>query len=235
MGQSERARRSIGVLTVILLGITGCTVAGGGGAGESGHGLRIQPEASASAMAPGGLDHLSLTSGDAAGYSIGVLDGAAQVHRSDVVADEVCRALAYVLAGAAPGSPASTSVRRALGKKSETVVALASYTDSRAVGILTDLSTAADACPSGFDLTVRGQERHVTKVSRALAPPGTDQAMAFDMTVETGGTKEHAQVIVVRKGSTIGIFSSSPAGAAKPPANFAVPAPVVEAQLIKLG
>ncbi|MEV0749553.1 hypothetical protein AB0I75_30790 [Streptomyces sp. NPDC050273] len=40
-------------------------------------------------MPSGGLDHLSLASGDAAGFAIGALDGAAQVHPSDVVADEV--------------------------------------------------------------------------------------------------------------------------------------------------
>lgn len=229
--------RAVGLLTAALLA-TGCSVAGGGGAGESGHGLRIQPEASPSGVSPTALGSVALTPKDLAGHTVHVLAEKDQVRRGDIAVSNACRPLATALSGAVPDDASSVAVRRVADDASVTTVTLASLPGDKAVGFLTELSVAADVCADGFALTIGSRNHHVVRVERALAPPGTDQAMAFDMTVESSGVRAPAHVIVVRKGPLIGTFAASPvkAGeAATDSADVATPHAVVDAQLIKLG
>ncbi|MFJ9585522.1 hypothetical protein [Streptomyces acidicola] len=120
-----------------------------------------------------------------------------------------------------------------MGEKAAVTVVLAEYAGEQAQGALDDLSTAVAECADGFAVTVNGEERKVGKVAPEIAPDGADQAMGLGAVVELGGVKTPVKVVVLRKGATVGYISAVPTD--KGDRDFAVPAAVIDAQLVKLG
>ncbi|MGV9315387.1 hypothetical protein ACWDR0_24860 [Streptomyces sp. NPDC003691] len=217
-------------LAVALL--TGCTGSGGGG-GDGDFRVAAQP----SPEAAGAPSALALGGGKVAGYSVGVPAAAERIAPGDVRPEpRECAALAYAVAGTAAGKPRASESRRATGKGVTTVVTIASYDgESGAVAALEQVSAAAEVCAAGFTFAVKGERREVTAVTRTLAPPGTDQAMAFTTTASTAGAQVPVEVVVVRTGSRAGWFTAAPAPGTKPGKGAAgVPKEVVDAQVAKL-
>ncbi|MGW0859648.1 hypothetical protein, partial [Streptomyces sp. NPDC002690] len=79
----------------------------------------------------------------------------------------------------------------------------------------------------------------VTAATRELAPPGADQAMGFGITQRVegaDGTDTPEKIAVMRRGSTIALFTTTVAATegTKAPKGLAVPLAVVETQSVSL-
>ncbi|MFJ8233562.1 hypothetical protein ACIQ9E_26950 [Streptomyces sp. NPDC094448] len=223
-------RAGAGVLLAVAL-LTGCTGSGGGGDGDFRVAAQPSPEAAGAPSA------LAIGDVKVAGYTVGEPASAERIAPADVRPEpRKCAALAYAVAGTAAGKPRATESRRAAGKGITTLLTVASYDgDGGAVAALEEVSAAAEACAAGFTFTVKGTTREVAAVTRALAPPGTDQAMAFTAMAGTAGATAPVQVVVVRKGSRVGWFTAAPTTGTKPgKGTVEVPEEVVNAQLAKL-
>ncbi|WP_236242879.1 hypothetical protein [Streptomyces sp. CC228A] len=227
---------SAGVRVVAVVGLVllaGCTAVGsGGGLEPAGPRLRAQAEPSQEAVSTAGLGALALAGGDVAGHTVREPAPDERVEQRDVEAEGPCRALAYVLAGTAAGTPSATTARRVVGSGTTTSVLLAAQEGqdvNAAQAAVAAVNQAADDCAGGFAYRLRGQEQRIAGVTREVAPRGADQAVAFGVRVEQDGTRGYGRVIVLRKGSSIAYLSALGTGG-----NAAVPAEVVEAQLVKL-
>lgn len=218
-----RRSRVSAVLVLSLSAVTGCTVTGNSASGSSGSGLKTRAESSPTPASGGSLTRV-------AGYAVKEPSAEERVEQRAVKTDDACEPLAYAMSGAAVGKPESAEVRQAVGGGTATTVALAVYEGEHAQEAMAALSDAADDCAKGFPLSVGREEQRVTKVVRELAPQGTDQAMAFEVTAEQGVVK----VVVFRKGGTVGYFSTVSTAAAGVGKAFTVPAAVIEAQLLNI-
>ncbi|OII65495.1 hypothetical protein BJP40_16625 [Streptomyces sp. CC53] len=228
---------SAGVRASALLGlalVTGCTAVGsGGGLEPAGPRLRAQAEPSREAVSTGGLAALTLAQGDVAGHTVREPAPDERVEQRDVEADGPCRALAHVLAGAAAGDPSGATARRVVGSGTATSVLLATHEGQGGVDAaqasVAAVNRAADECAGGFAYRLGDREQRITEVTREVAPRGADQAVAFGVRMEKSGTPARGRVILLRKGSSIAYIT-----ALGTDRSAAVPAEVVEAQLVKL-
>ncbi|MER6102546.1 hypothetical protein ABT115_09485 [Streptomyces sp. NPDC001832] len=224
-----------GALSAALLVLaTACSVAGGGGAGSVEYDLRSGVAASPAATGPVGLAAKALKRDSVPGLTVTTPTGKDAPKAKDVRAERACRPLARAAVGVAVGDPEDTVVRRVSDDGLVTTVTLASYKGEDAVDALAELSTAADSCGGGFTLTVVGEEREVTGAVREHAPEGSDQAMGFGLTLRTDGAESAAKVIIMRRGTTVCLFTTTGAGAASAPKDLVVPLTVVETQFVTL-
>ncbi|WP_062645273.1 hypothetical protein [Streptomyces maremycinicus] len=213
-------RRSGGfVLLALCVSLSACDVASGGGGGSADGLLKPTAQPGATARA-GGLGSAALVSRDTSGFTVSTPDGARKVR----VTQDACAPLAYALSGTAVGKPATTVVRKATGEGAEVTVVLAEYASDQAQQAMDAIATALDACASGFTATVDGDEHKVGKVAPELAPEGVDQAMGVGATVTRSGRAAPAKAVILRSGNAIAYLSGTPS----------IPAPVLDAQLVKL-
>ncbi|MCX5396892.1 hypothetical protein [Streptomyces sp. NBC_00102] len=237
-GPAGRRITACAVSAAALVLATGCTVSGSSGGG--GAGIQRQGAPSPAATGPGGLGAKALKTDSVPGATVTTPTGAQAPRPKDVQADKPCGPLARAVAGTALGAPKDTVVRRVTGEGLVTTVTLALYQDEeKATAAMTALSDAADACAHGFTLKVSGTEHQVTAAARELAPPGADQAMGFGITRRTGrsGTETTEKIAVMRRGSTIALFTTTAdtaKGTAKAPTDLAVPPAVVDTQSVAL-
>ncbi|KPI04196.1 hypothetical protein OK074_4723 [Actinobacteria bacterium OK074] len=228
----------VAVLLLCLIPVTGCNSVSGGGGNGTGDGLNLKavPQASVSrAVAQEQeADAVALQVRDADGFVVSVPAGRDVVRQRAVqVSDDACAPVAFALAGAAVGKPASTVVRHATGDGADVTVVLAFYDAERAPAAMDALAAALDTCADGFTVTVDGQERRVSDLVPELAPQGADQAMALGGFSVTGDeTKVPVEVVVFREGPTVGYLRAVPQGRAAG-RDFGVPAAIVQAQLAK--
>ncbi|WP_405688826.1 hypothetical protein [Streptomyces sp. NBC_00057] len=234
-GPAARRGTAAALSAATLVLATACSVAGGGGAGSPSYGLQRGAAASPAATGPAGLAGKALKSDSVPGAKVTTPTDKEVPKADDVEADQTCRPLARAVAGTALGGPEDTVVRRVSGDGLVTTVTLASYKEEEgAVDALARLSTAADSCGQGFTMKVAGKERQVTGAVRELAPQGADQAMGFGVTLRTDGSEFAQKVIVMRRGATVSLFTTTAAGASASPKDLAVPPAVVDTQFAAL-
>ncbi|MET9482679.1 hypothetical protein [Streptomyces sp. NPDC006638] len=223
----------------VLVLVTSCTGADDGGPDGSRTGVprdvAVSPADSPSATGPAGLAAKALKDGSVPRTKITVPSNVEAPKAGDVTSDDLCGPLARAAAGAALGSPEDTVVRRITGNGLVTTVTLASYGNERkAVDSLTGLSAAADDCTGGFTFRAAGREHQVTSAVRELAPQGADQAMGIGLTERAGTGKKARKVVVMRRGATVAVFTTTATGKATPPGGPAVPPEVVGRQVVAL-
>ncbi|AZM90634.1 MULTISPECIES: hypothetical protein [Streptomyces] len=110
-----------------------------------------------------------------------------------------------------------------------TVVTLGSYAGNAAVRHFAEVRAAGEACTDGYSATVGGETVKVTRVVPHAAHGG-DEAVGYTVETEQDGEHHATELVVVRKGGTL---ANLVAGRTSGEAELA--APVVEAQLVKLG
>ncbi|MGW2279316.1 hypothetical protein [Streptomyces sp. NPDC001770] len=234
-GTAARRVTACAVSAAALLLAAGCSVSGSNGGGG---GLQRQGAPSPAPTGVGGLKAKALKTGSVPGATVTTPTGAQAPRPKDVETDKPCGPLARAVAGTALGSPEDTVLRRVTGDGLTTTVTLTVYQDEeKATAALSALSDAADACTGGFTLKVSGTEHRVTAVTRELAPQGADQAMGFGVARQTTGsdaTDSPEKIAVMRRGSTIALFTTTAADGATAPKDLAVPLAVVETQFVAL-
>ncbi|MEU9334999.1 hypothetical protein AB0D49_17795 [Streptomyces sp. NPDC048290] len=213
-----------GVVLALLL--SGCNAISGGGGGADDL-LRPTPQSSAEVGA-GGLGSLSLASSEVDGFAV---SGSAD-RREVRDAPDDCAPLAQALSGAVVADPESTEARQVTGEGAIVTVVLAGYGDGKASAAMDRLAASTDRCAEGFTVTVDGAEHRFEAALPELAPQGAEQAMALSARVEQGEEKTPVKVVVLRQGNTLAYLSAIPDGVATK--DFAVPPPVIGAQLLKL-
>ncbi|MFF7363226.1 hypothetical protein [Streptomyces sp. NPDC008125] len=235
-GTAARRFTVCAVSAAALVLAAGCSVSGSSSGG--GGGLQRQGAASPAPTDAAGLTAKALKTGSIPGATVTTPTGAQAPRPKDVAADKPCGPLARAVAGTALGSPEDTVFRRVTGDGLTTTVTLTVYQDEeKATAALTALSDAADACTGGFTLKVSGTEHRVTAAARELAPQGADQAMGFGITRRVGeadGTDTPEKVAVMRRGSTVVLFTTTASDGAPAPKDLAVPPAVVETQFVAL-
>ncbi|MEV7727119.1 hypothetical protein AB0P15_20520 [Streptomyces sp. NPDC087917] len=227
---------------------------------RTGTGSGTASGASASAAPRGKSDvelaELLLTEGDLPNHRV---DGQSGDSPLVTVDRPECRALAYAAVGFLPSGktgwarasvvavseelPVDASERlkkqAALdaANSTVTVVTLGSYAGKTAAGHLAELRAAAGACAGGYAATANGEPSvRVTKVTALPAPVGAgpgfdaDEVLAYSVEAESAGEGYETELVVVRHGGTVANFF-----AARLSGQVELPAPVVEAQLAKLG
>ncbi|MFB8773573.1 hypothetical protein [Streptomyces broussonetiae] len=224
----HRRLTGCGLLVCTVLSLTSCTAAsGGGGTGIQDLGLKAGARPSSPALTVTGSGGAALSSGDLKGYTV-TTPAADETHtQQDVrVPEAACASVSYAFAGTVVGEPSAASVRQAAraGGVHTVTVALASYEVPAAETVLETLSASVDSCADGYALTVAGRQWRVTGLARQIAPPGTDQALAFGARIERDGDGVPVNVVVLRQGGAVVYLS----------ATGSVPPEVVQAQLHKL-
>ncbi|MFR9675265.1 hypothetical protein [Streptomyces sp. TR06-5] len=114
-------------------------------------------------------------------------------------------------------------------------VSVATYAGGGAADAMEELRSWTRSCSDGF--TVAGQKQKVGGVSADEPLRGADEAVAFTVNVDIGGEiTPMARYTVYREGGLVAAFQSTNLSALAGEGDSAdAPAPLVEAQLAKLG
>lgn len=195
------------------------------------------PEAKALTAAE--LEKAVLADGDVPKYKITPADAADVSKAADVKADKpACQPLALA-GGLAPiGTVVAGTERIGAGEPTDpanplsgslAAVRLASYDGKGAADALASLKQAASACGSGFVVSDKGEDTVIKSVTPATAVGG-DEAGAWTLVIEDEGETIEAQLVAVRKGSTLVTVQ-----VATFTGKTQVPQDIVDAQLKKLG
>ncbi|MFC5803360.1 hypothetical protein [Streptomyces formicae] len=250
-------RRSAVAASAVSLALLATACGGGQESGDEGKGKTAseQPSASAPAAAKAltaaELEKAVLAQSDVKGHKVTPPGAGDIVEKKDVAVDNpACEVLAHTGAALPNGTPAATVQRKVVSEPEKpadttspdalaaafdvtmTMVALSSYEAMGAEDVLDALTDAGDACAGGFTITTKGEKQKVTKVEKASITAGEDAA-AWTVTSEQGGTAVVTTVTVVRQGSTLASFSSANLGALDKPSPL--PKAVIDAQVAKLG
>ncbi|XUL91237.1 hypothetical protein ACQ86D_35305 [Streptomyces galilaeus] len=93
-------------------------------------------------------------------------------------------------------------------------------------------------CAGGFEYTVAGGDQGQTVEVRKAATPtgldGADEVIAATLTVTVDGANGPMEVVVVRRGGTIGYFPATNLASRATGDTFTLPAALVRAQLTRL-
>lgn len=133
-----------------------------------------------------------------------------------------------------PAADASAvdKLKAAMGalRTTTTFITLSSYDGKGAEEAFASFQKAGTACAGGYSATQAGETAKVVKVAAGAPVQGGDESLAYAVEQNLGGQALNTQVVVVRKGSTLAVFSAvSISGTAEQPTA------VVAAQAKKLG
>ncbi|MFB6524337.1 hypothetical protein [Streptomyces sp. NPDC056401] len=118
----------------------------------------------------------------------------------------------------------------ALRTTTTTFITLSSYDGKGAEEAFASFQKAGTACAGGYSATQAGETAKVLKVAAGAPVQGGDESLAYAVEQNLGGQALNTQVVVVRKASTLAVFSAvSISGTAEQPTA------VVAAQAKKLG
>ncbi|MFE2168648.1 hypothetical protein ACFXB3_26880 [Streptomyces sp. NPDC059447] len=163
-----------------------------------------------------------------------------------------CQTLVSAQSMAPIGTPAGTAGTKAVAKGKEpaadaspeeklkagldalgataTSISLQSYEDNTAMDVLDILKGAGKTCAGGYTGGQGGDSLKITKVAPGAAVTAGDDSVAYTVTGDADGESMSMELVVVRKGSTVAIFSAvSLSGTAEQPKA------VIDAQVKKLG
>lgn len=214
------------------------------------------------ALSTAQLKQRILAQGEVDGYKVNAIGEAPPARSRIRASDGKCRPLAYVLAGLAPADAATeigrtvredkkdptddaTSLDDMADGKFETALKdsldldvtsldLSSYDGNGAQQALKAVSSAIEACATGFTGGAAGDEQKVTKVT-AVKPSGTgDESVAFTAITDMDGDKGPLHAEVVRHGNTVATYFTMNIGAMMAGKTYTVPTPVIKAQSAKL-
>lgn len=120
--------------------------------------------------------------------------------------------VAAVAKGKEPAADASPEEKLQAGMDAlgatATAITLQSYEGKGAAEAFGQLKSAGPACASGYTGTQGGETAKITKVSDGVPVTGGDEALAYTIEMDAEGERLKTELVVVRKGETLAVFSA---------------------------